>query len=150
MEKSFFSSKEAAILTECTLRQLQYWRESEVIVPAVGATGTGKSIYYSYRELVELALMRYVLFLGLSFDVARNILRSLKEKVPEYANPDIKVRLMLIWDSGSGILDLIEFEREQAIAFLDNGQPIIPLWLDLIHQKLQQQLIEKDSVMSNK
>ena len=101
MEKSFFSSKEAAILTECTLRQLQYWREN-------------------------------------------------KEKVPEYANPDIKVRLMLIWDSGSGILDLIEFEREQAIAFLDNGQPIIPLWLDLLHQKLQQQLIEKDSIMSNK
>ncbi|MEB3310908.1 MAG: MerR family transcriptional regulator [Snowella sp.] len=150
MEKSFFSSKEAATLTECTLRQLQYWRENEVVVPIVGATGTGKSIYYSYRELIELTSMRYLLFVGLSFDVARNILRSLKDKVPEYANPDIKARLMLILDTDSGILDLVKFDREQAIAFLDNGQPIIPLWLDLIHQKLQQQLSKKDSIMSNK
>jgi hypothetical protein len=47
MEERFFTSKQAAQIAGCTLRQLQYWRESGVVVPAIAETGTGRSIYYS-------------------------------------------------------------------------------------------------------
>ncbi|MDJ0898786.1 MAG: hypothetical protein QNJ55_08235 [Xenococcus sp. MO_188.B8] len=33
-------------------------------------------------------------------------------------------------------LVLEEFDREKAIAFLDKGKAVIPIWLDEIHQKL--------------
>ncbi|MBR8838672.1 MAG: MerR family transcriptional regulator, partial [Stigonema ocellatum SAG 48.90 = DSM 106950] len=37
--------------------RLQYWREKGVIVPVISETGTGRSIYYSKANLVELAVM---------------------------------------------------------------------------------------------
>jgi hypothetical protein len=42
MEERFFTSKQAAQIAGCTLRQLQYWRESGVVVPAIAETGTGR------------------------------------------------------------------------------------------------------------
>jgi hypothetical protein len=43
---------------------------------------------------------------------------------------------MLVWDRNKKDFRLEEFEREDAIASLDNGQPVIPVWLDEIHQQL--------------
>ncbi|MDJ0574405.1 MAG: hypothetical protein QNJ65_04480 [Xenococcaceae cyanobacterium MO_234.B1] len=34
-----------------------------------------------------------------------------------------------------------KLDREKAIAFLDKGQAVIPIWLDTIHQKLQKKLL---------
>ncbi|WP_041933363.1 MerR family transcriptional regulator [Gloeothece verrucosa] len=137
MGETFFSSKEAAEITGCTLRQLQYWREKGVVVPTVNATGTGRSIYYSRSELVELAVMEYLLSVGLSFEAASGILQQLKEFEPDFANQKIFKRLMLVFDESVGILKLKDFEKKVAIAFLDQGLPVIPVWLDVIHQKLR-------------
>lgn len=53
MQEIFFTSKQAAEITGCTLRQLQYWREKGAVVPTISGTGTGRSVYYSRSELVE-------------------------------------------------------------------------------------------------
>lgn len=140
MNETFFSSKEAANITGCTLRQLQYWREKEVVVPTVSATGTGRSIYYSRTELVELVLMESWLALGLSFETARQVLQQLRAKEPDFTDPKVQKRLMLLWDKSEGILKLAEFDLESAITSIDRGQPIIPIWLDRIHQTLNQKL----------
>ncbi|WP_414624812.1 MerR family transcriptional regulator [Calothrix sp. CCY 0018] len=55
MQNVFFTSKQAAQIAGCTLRQLQYWREKEVIVPTITSTGTGRSVYYARSEVMELA-----------------------------------------------------------------------------------------------
>jgi len=34
----------------------------------------------------------------------------------------------------------VEFDRELVIAFLDEGKPVIPVWLDEIYQQLGQKL----------
>jgi DNA-binding transcriptional MerR regulator len=136
MEETFFSSREAAEITGCTLRQLQYWREKEVVVPTISATGTGRSVYYSQANLVELAVMAYLLSLGLIFEVARETLEMLREIEPEFVNPKIERRFMLKWEEKMGKLELVEFDREGAIASLDSGQPVIPLWMEEIHAKL--------------
>lgn len=141
----FFTSKQAAEITGCTLRQLQYWREKEVIVPVVKATGTGRSVYYSKSDLVQLALMKSWLSVGLSFEVAREILKTLKDREVEFSNFDRANRFMLRLDSAKQVssgetglkLKLVEFDLEQAIALLKEGQPIIPVWLDAIHQRLE-------------
>jgi DNA-binding transcriptional MerR regulator len=136
MEETFFTTKQAAQITGCSLRQLQYWREKEVIVPTVNASGTGRSIYYSMSELVEMAILVYLLSVGLTFEVAAIALQSLKEQDPNYDKSN--ERWMLFWDNGD--LGLERFERENAIALIDQGQAVIPLWLDRIYEKLDDKL----------
>ena len=140
MSETFFSSKEAAEITGCSLRQLQYWRERGVVVPPISATGTGRSIYYSRFELTELAVMEYWLSVGLSFEVAVKALQTLKQKAPDFSDPVVQRRFMLVWDKKEKDFRLEEFDREDAIAFLDKGQPVIPVWLDTIHRTLTEKL----------
>ncbi|MEM7580427.1 MAG: MerR family transcriptional regulator [Cyanobacteria bacterium P01_A01_bin.80] len=136
MEDVFFTSKQAAEITGCTLRQLQYWREKDVVVPVISETGTGRSIYYSKSNLLELAAMSYWLRVGLNFDVASSTLRALKEKEPELFKSGKGNRWMLRWDIQKEKLCFEKFDREKAIATLDEGKLLIPVWLDVIYQQL--------------
>jgi DNA-binding transcriptional MerR regulator len=144
MSETFFSSKEAAEITGCSLRQLQYWRERGVVVPPISATGTGRSIYYSRSELTELVVMEYWLSVGLSFEVAAKALQALKQKAPDFSDPVVQKRFMLVWDREKKDLSLEEFEREDAITSLDEGKPVIPVWLDVIAWQLNNKLNERN------
>ncbi len=141
MQETFFTSKQAAKITGCTLRQLQYWREKGVVVPVISGTGTGRSLYYSRSDLVELAVMEYWLSVGLSFEMARQCLKTVKDKEPEFFNPEKARRWMLAWNAKMRSLKLVEFDLEEAIASLKSGQPVIPLWLDAIHEELAKTLV---------
>ncbi|MCC5641254.1 MerR family transcriptional regulator [Nostoc sp. CHAB 5844] len=143
MQETFFTSKEAAEITGCTLRQLQYWREKGVIVPVISETGTGRSIYYSSSNLVELAAMSYWLSVGLSFDIASATLKTLKDQEPELFISGKGKRFMLL-QAQERSLKLVEFDRKKAIASLDEGKPVIPVWLDVIDQQLNKRLNERN------
>ncbi len=136
MQETFFTSKEAAQITGCTLRQIQYWREKVIVVPVIGDTGTGRSIYYSRSNLVELAALVYWLSTGISFDIACETLKRLKEQEPELFISGKGKRFMLLLSAQDDSVSLVEFDRERAIASLDAGKPVIPVWLDEIYQKL--------------
>lgn len=136
MQETFFTSKQAAEITGCTLRQLQYWREKGVVVPVIGETGTGRSIYYSKPNLMELAAMLYFLSMGLSFDIASTTLKTLIDLEPELFESGIGSRWMLLVEGHKRSLSLVAYDREQAIASLDEGKPVIPVWLDVIYQRL--------------
>jgi DNA-binding transcriptional MerR regulator len=131
MQETFFTSKEAAQITGCTLRQIQYWREKGIVVPVIGDTGTGRSIYYSRSNLVELAALVYWLSTGISFDIACFILKQLKEQELELFISGKGKRFMLLLSQDDS-LSLVEFDRKRAIAFLDEGKSVIPVWLDVI------------------
>jgi hypothetical protein len=85
--------------------------------------------------------MEYWLSVGLSFDVARQSLKMLKDKEPELFNPEKAGRWMLARNSKMRSLKLVEFDLEDAIASLKSGQPVIPLWLDAIHEELTKRLV---------
>ncbi|MBD2438453.1 MerR family transcriptional regulator [Nostoc sp. FACHB-110] len=140
MQETFFTSKQAAEITGCTLRQLQYWREKGVVVPVIGETGTGRSIYYSKPNLMELAAMLYFLSMGLNFDIASTTLKTLKDKEPELFESGKGTRWMLQRDNYKRSLELVEFELEQAIAQIKAGQPVIPVWLDTIYERIASKL----------
>jgi len=140
MGEKFFTSKQATKIIGCSLRQLQYWREKEIIVPTIEGSGTGRSIYYSSSDLVQLAIMEYLLSVGLSFAIASWGLKELIKSDPDYANPESEKRWMLFWDEKKRSLVLLEFDRERAIALLDKGLAVIPIWLDKIRQKISVQI----------
>ncbi|MGK7897118.1 MAG: MerR family transcriptional regulator, partial [Xenococcus sp. (in: cyanobacteria)] len=94
------------------------------------------SIYYSQSDLVQLALMEYLLSVGLSFATASWGLKELIKTDADYANSETKKRWMLCWENKQRSLVLEEFTRDKAISFLDKGQFLIPIWLEKIHQQL--------------
>jgi len=150
MQEKFFTSKEAAQITGCTLRQIQYWREKGIVVPVIGDTGTGRSIYYSRSNLVELAALVYWLSTGISFDIACETLKQLKEQEPELFISGQGRRYMLLLSQDDS-LSLVEFDRKRAIAFLDEGKAVIPVWLDVIYQQLLMKLeLNKLNLKTNK
>jgi DNA-binding transcriptional MerR regulator len=141
MQNAFFTSKQAAEITGCTLRQLQYWREKGVVVPTIGDTGTGRSVYYSRSEVMELAVMEYCLGLGLNFEVAAATVKRLKDEGLIFtSDEEAPRRFMLSWDGEKGKLGLLEFDLQIAIASLDEGKSVITLWLDVIYQRLASKL----------
>ena len=142
MQDMFFTSKQAAQIAGCTLRQLQYWREKEVIVPTITSTGTGRSVYYSRSELMELAFMVYCLGVGLNFEIAAATVNNLKDKdlILPLVSEEVPRRFMLAWDEKLDKLELSEFDLEKAIAILEKGKPVIPIYLDDIYQKLAAKL----------
>ena len=142
MQDMFFTSKQAAQIAGCTLRQLQYWREKEVIVPTITSTGTGRSVYYSRSEVMELTLMVYCLGVGLNFEIAAATVNNLKDKelILPVVSKEVPRRFMLAWDEKLDKLELSEFDLEKAIAILEKGKPVIPVYLDDIYQKLAAKL----------
>lgn len=138
MGENFFTTKQAAKIIGCSLRQLQYWREKGVVMPTIKGTGTGRSIYYSQSDLVQLAIMEYLLSTGLSFSEASRGLRGIIKADFHYADRNSQKRWMLCWDETKRSLILEEFDRAKAIALLDNGQAVIPIWLETVHNRLKQ------------
>ncbi len=133
-QEAFFSSKDISRITGCSLRQLQYWRDKEVVVPFIGASGTGKTIYYSSVELVEVSVMVYLLSVGLNLEMVQKVLGDLRTKEPDFTNIGFKKRFMVV--ASDGTVNLLPYEREGAIALLEEGRGIIPLWIDQIQSNL--------------
>ncbi|WP_081942816.1 EcoAI/FtnUII family type I restriction enzme subunit R [Myxosarcina sp. GI1] len=151
----FFTSKEAAKITGCTLRQLQYWREKEVVVPTVDATGKGRSVFYTEDDLVSLAVMEYLLSAGLEFQEAVAGLEAVKKEEPEFFKPTQTRKFAISRNLTDETLTFAEFNFSDAIASVKSGQPVIPLWLERIHRRLRQKLanmgkIEQVEELENK
>ena len=145
MGENFFTSKQAAKSVGCSLRQLQYWREKGVVVPTIKGTGTGRSIYYSQADVVQLAIMEYLLSVGLSFSEASRGLKEVIKADFHYADYKSSKNWMFCWDERKRSLVLKEFDREKAIALLDKGQAVIPIWLETIHNKLDRKTTKSKS-----
>jgi DNA-binding transcriptional MerR regulator len=126
MQEPFFTSKQASEISGCTLRQLQYWREKEIVVPTVGSQGTGRSIYYSPAEVVELGIMEYCLGSGLNMEIAAAALKSLKEISPDLIQT-VSQPWLLSWDKHKKVLELVDFNEIQAIEWLKAGRVSILL-----------------------
>jgi len=145
MEGKFYTSTEAAEITHCSRRQLQYWREKGVIVPTVNSTGKGRNVYYSKADLLALTVMEQLLSIGLNFDVCHAALETLREREPwlfDESVPEEKMkRLMLLpTRSPEQPLQLAEFDKQVALEALCHGQTVIPFWGDRIHQQLRDNL----------
>ena len=142
----YLTSKEAAEITGCTLRQLQYWREKGVVVPTVDATGKGRSVFYTEDDLVSLAVMEYLLSAGLEFQEAVTGLEAIKKEEPEFFQPSQTKKFAISRNLTDESLTLGEFRWEEAIASLKSGQPVIPLWLDRIHRRLRLKLAKMGKI----
>jgi type I restriction enzyme, R subunit len=131
----FLTSKEAAEIAGCTLRQLQYWREQGVVVPTVDATGRGRSVFYTQEDIVALMVMAHLLSAGLDYTEACAGLEALKEREPKFSKDSVIGRYFFSRSEDGNRLIIKEFGVEATQQALKNGQAVIPLWLDQLHQR---------------
>src|SRR3954452_13442124 len=74
-----FRGPQVCKIVGITYRQLDYWARTELVRPSVmDANGSGTQRLYSYRDLVELKVIKHMLDAGISLQSARKAVESLR------------------------------------------------------------------------
>ena len=77
-----FSGQKAAEIVGITYRQLDYWARTDLIRPSLAeAAGSGSRRQYSYRDLLELRMIKSLLDAGIKLESVREVFKNLRETV---------------------------------------------------------------------
>lgn len=79
-----FSGKKAAEIVGITYRQLDYWARTDLIRPSLtDASGSGTRRRYSYKDLLELKVIKRLLDAGIKLESIRDAFDYLRERLGE-------------------------------------------------------------------
>lgn len=117
MSNDGYSGTKAAQLVGITYRQLDYWARTELIRPSLtDAAGSGSRRLYSYRDLLELKVVKSLLDAGIKLESVREVFEFMRTHV----NSDIAAAHIVI--SGKSVLFC---EGDQLIDVLKQGQGVL-------------------------
>jgi DNA-binding transcriptional MerR regulator len=95
MSRDGFSTREVLELTGTTARQLQWWDEKRIIVPA----RDGRRRIYCAEDLIQIHIIEKLRHRGISLATARRVLRFLRREIgdglSEFASSQGDYHLML-------------------------------------------------------
>ena len=113
MTEHGYSGTKAAAIVGITYRQLDYWARTDLIRPSLAdASGSGSRRLYSYRDLLELRVIKSLLDAGIKLESVRTAFEYLRTHV----DTDIASAHLVI--SGS---DVILCDGEQLIDVMRRG-----------------------------
>ncbi len=79
-----YSGAKAAEIVGITYRQLDYWARTDLVRPSlVDASGSGSRRRYSYRDLLELKVIKSLLDAGIKLESVREVFSYLRENLGE-------------------------------------------------------------------
>ena len=79
-----FSGRRAAEIVGITYRQLDYWARTDLIRPSLAdANGSGSRRKYSYRDLLELKVVKNLLDAGIRLESVRDAFSYLRDQLGE-------------------------------------------------------------------
>jgi DNA-binding transcriptional MerR regulator len=112
MTQDGYSGKRTAEIVGITYRQLDYWARTDLIRPSLAdATGSGSRRRYSYRDLVELRIVKQLLDAGIKLETVREVFAELRRLVgDEIAAANLVISgasVALALDDGA-LLDLVK------------------------------------------
>ena len=82
MSEAGFSGTKAATIVGITYRQLDYWARTDLIRPSLAdASGSGSRRLYSYRDLLELRVIKSLLDAGIKLESVRTAFEYLRTHV---------------------------------------------------------------------
>ncbi len=77
-----FSGRQSAEIVGITYRQLDYWARTDLVRPSLtDATGSGSRRRYSYRDLLELKIIKRLLDAGISLPAVRGAFGYLRDQL---------------------------------------------------------------------
>ena len=106
-----FRGPQVCAIVGITYRQLDYWARTGLLTPSLAeAKGSGTQRRYSYRDLVELKVIKQLLDSGLSLQAARVALNSLRSDLQTdiaSANLVLAGSRSVLAQSGEEVVDLL-------------------------------------------
>ncbi|NBU95500.1 MAG: MerR family transcriptional regulator [Actinobacteria bacterium] len=77
-----YSGRQAATVVGISYRQLDYWARTDLIRPSLtDAAGSGSRRRYSYRDLLELRMVKTLLDAGIRLESVRTVFEYLRNHV---------------------------------------------------------------------
>jgi DNA-binding transcriptional MerR regulator len=106
-----YSGRQAAEIVGITYRQLDYWARTDLIRPSLmDAAGSGSRRKYSYRDLLELKVVKNLLDAGIRLESVREAFSYLRDHLGEdvaSVNLVISGRHSVLVRTGEEIIDLL-------------------------------------------
>jgi len=140
-----FSGTQAAKVVGITYRQLDYWARTDLIRPSLtDASGSGSRRRYSYKDLLELRVIKTLLDAGIKLESVREVFEYMREHV----GSDIASAHLVI--SGNSVMLA---DGDELIDVLRKGQGVLNvLSLASVKQEVDDQLpkaVELPGVLGN-
>ncbi len=132
-----YSGKKAAEIVGITYRQLDYWARTNLVRPSVtDAAGSGSRRQYSYRDLLELKVIKSLLDAGIKLESVRGVFDYLREQLGE----DIASAQLVI----SGGTAILVRDDHELVDVLKQGQFVMSGVLSLggVQREVDDALVE--------
>ena len=132
-----YSGKKAAEIVGITYRQLDYWARTDLVRPSVtDAAGSGSRRQYSYRDLLELKVIKSLLDSGIKLESVRGVFDYLREQLGE----DIASAQLVI----SGGTAILVRDDNELVDVLKQGQFVMSGVLSLggVQREVDDALVE--------
>jgi DNA-binding transcriptional MerR regulator len=113
-----YSGKSTAEIVGITYRQLDYWARTDLIRPSLtDASGSGSRRQYTYRNLLELKVVKNLLDAGIRLEQVREVFAYLQDELGE----DIATANLVV----NGSQPTLVRSGEEVIDLLQNGQGVL-------------------------
>jgi DNA-binding transcriptional MerR regulator len=139
-----YSGSQAAKIVGITYRQLDYWARTDLIRPSVtDASGSGSRRRYSYKDLLELRVIKTLLDNGFKLESVREVFHYLREQM----QTDVAAAHLVI--SGNSVV--LAADDGELIDVLRKGQGVLTNVLSLsnVKQEVDAQIDTADNSASD-
>lgn len=135
IEESFPGTKVTEIVG-ITYRQLDYWTRTELVVPSIDkGEGSGRRRRYSYKDLLELRVIKNLIDGGIKVEKIRKIFEFLKDGLEEDVT---KVNLVI-----SGNKTVLVQSGDELVDLLQKGQGVLNILpLATVKEEVDSAIIE--------
>ena len=113
-----WSGTRTAEVVGITYRQLDYWARTDLVRPAMAdAKGSGTRRMYSYRNLLELKIIKQLLDAGIRLEVVRDVFNELRTRLGD----DLTAAKLVI----SGASAMLALDDGELIDLVHKGQGVL-------------------------
>jgi DNA-binding transcriptional MerR regulator len=113
-----FSGREAADIVGITYRQLDYWARTDLVRPSLAdAKGSGSRRRYSYRDLIELKMIKSLLDAGQKLERVRAAFDYLRDLGDDLTSSQLVIAgdsVVLVRD-GEDLIDVVNRYQGQGV-----------------------------------
>ena len=129
-----FSGTQAADVVGITYRRLDYWARTDLVRPSgTDASGSGSRRRYTYRDLLELRIIKQLLDAGIRLESIRDVFAYLRDHI----ETDISAAHLVI-DGSSVVL----CNGDELIDVLRHGQGVLNILpMDSVREQVDKQIV---------
>ena len=118
VDEAGYSGTQTAKVVGITYRQLDYWARTGLLKPSIAeASGSGSRRRYSYRDLLELRIIKTLLDSGIKLESVRDVFNNLRDSV----GTDISSANIVI----SGTSSVVLSTNDELIELMSRGQGVL-------------------------